>query len=146
MLAHIVCDGVARNEPATLSRAHYALLRERVGFQGVAVTDDLEMAPIRVRVGVPTAAVRAVAAGADLLTIAHTANFARESARRMAARAAEDEAFRARLDEAAGRVRALRERAASMAATRATDTVNALLREVTARTPRPARRYRDPTR
>lgn len=146
MVAHIVCDGVARNEPATLSRAHYAMLRDRVGFQGVAVTDDLEMAPIRVGVGVPTAAVRALGAGADLVTVAHTVNFARESARRIALRATEDEGYRARLTEAAGRVRALRERAVSMPATRATDSVTALLREVSARTPRPAGRYRDPTR
>ena len=146
MVAHIVCDGVARNEPATLSPAHYAMLRGPVGFSGVAVTDDLEMAPIRLRVGVAAAAERAVAAGADLVTIAHTANFARQSAQRMAARAAEDTVFRARLEEAAGRVRALQTRAVTMPAAPAADTVGALLREVIARTPRPARRYRDPTR
>jgi beta-N-acetylhexosaminidase len=146
MLAHIVFDGIAPREPATLSPAHYALLRGPVGFQGVAVTDDLEMAPIRVGVGVAVAAERAVAAGADLVTIAHTPGFARSASLRLASRAARDPAFRARLEEAAGRVRALRTRAAEMPAAPSGESVTALLREVAARTPRPARRYRDPTR
>jgi len=146
MLAHIIFDGIAPREPATLSPAHYALLRGPVGFQGVAVTDDLEMAPIRVGVGVAVAAERAVAAGADLVTIAHTPGFARAASIRMATRAARDSVFRQRLEEAAGRVRALRTRAAAMPADPSRESVTALLREVAARTPRPARRYRDPTR
>lgn len=144
MLAHIVFDAIAPRTPATLSPAHYAMLRERVGFHGVAVTDDLEMAPIRVGVGVPLAAERALEAGADLVTIAHTPGYARLATIRIARRAEGDPAFRARLEEAAGRVRAMRTRAASMPAPPSAESVPALIREVTARTPRPTRRYRDP--
>lgn len=110
------------------------------------MTDDLEMAPIRAGVGVPVAAERALAAGADLVTIAHTPGYARLAAQRIARRAARDDAFRTRLDEAARRVRALRERAVSMSAAPAGDEVGALIREVNARARGASRRYRDPTR
>lgn len=146
MLAHIVFDAIAPREPATLSPAHYDLLRRYVGFQGVALTDDLEMAPIRVGVGVPAAAERAIAAGADLVTIAHTPGYARLAALSVARRAERDPAFRARLDEAVGRVRAMRARAAAAPATPNAEGVAALLREVAARATRPSRRYRDPIR
>ena len=51
---------------------------------------------------------RAVAAGNDLVTVAHSPMLADQARRAMALRAASDEVFRARLEQAAGRVRALR--------------------------------------
>src|SRR5207247_1272924 len=77
-------------------------------FQGVAITDDLEMAPIRDTWGVGPAAVRAVAAGNDLVTIAHSPLLAEEARQAIAARAAEDSVFLARVREANERVSILR--------------------------------------
>jgi beta-N-acetylhexosaminidase len=69
MTAHIVVpawDAV----PATLSRRILTgLLREELGFDGLAITDGLEMAAVRGTVGLASGAVRAVAAGADLLCV-----------------------------------------------------------------------------
>lgn len=111
MLAHVVYSGVDAERPATLSRAiAHGVLRERLGFQGVAISDDLEMSAIRARWGVTAGAMRSMEAGCDLLLIAHTPGLALETARNMARRAADDAPFRARLEEAAGRVRAMRAR------------------------------------
>src|SRR2546428_11694580 len=56
--------------PATLSRATLTgLLRGELGFDGPVVTDDLRMGAIEQRWGLETAAVTALAAGADILLI-----------------------------------------------------------------------------
>jgi beta-N-acetylhexosaminidase len=56
--------------PATMSRALTTeLLRGELGFQGIAITDDLADPPITALTSIPSAAVRAVQAGADLLYI-----------------------------------------------------------------------------
>jgi beta-N-acetylhexosaminidase len=69
MTAHIVVPGLDRSgDPATLSAAVLTgLLRGRLGFQGVIITDSLSMAGPRVRYGPAEVPVRAVAAGADQL-------------------------------------------------------------------------------
>ncbi|HET6399915.1 MAG TPA: glycoside hydrolase family 3 N-terminal domain-containing protein [Candidatus Kapabacteria bacterium] len=57
-----------RNIPATLSHAlTTTLLRERLGFEGIVVTDALEMHAITHHFGSEEAAVRALQAGADVL-------------------------------------------------------------------------------
>ena len=58
--------------PATLSRRILTgLLREELGFDGLVVTDALEMRAMSGGVGVEEAAVQALAAGADALCIGH---------------------------------------------------------------------------
>ncbi|MHB8142272.1 MAG: glycoside hydrolase family 3 protein [Thermoleophilia bacterium] len=57
--------------PASLSRPIITdLLRNQLGFQGVIITDDLEMGAISIEPG--EAAVSAIAAGADMVMFAHT--------------------------------------------------------------------------
>ncbi|KAA2301035.1 glycoside hydrolase, partial [Clostridioides difficile] len=48
------------------------LLREEMGFEGIIITDCLEMHAISKPYGVAEAAVRAVEAGADLILVSHT--------------------------------------------------------------------------
>ncbi|MBW5445016.1 beta-N-acetylhexosaminidase [Cohnella sp. CFH 77786] len=73
MTAHVVFpafeeDGV----PATLSRRILTgLLREQLGFEGVIVTDCLEMNAISETIGVARGAVQAIQAGADLVLVSH---------------------------------------------------------------------------
>ena len=69
MTAHIVVPRLdpSRN-PATMSKTVLGgLLRGRLGFQGVIITDSLQMAGATVKFGPQEAAVRAVVAGADML-------------------------------------------------------------------------------
>jgi len=73
MSAHIVIPWLTGGLPATLSRAALdGLLRGRLGFRGVVVTDCLEMQAIAAHFSPSEASVRAVAAGADLLMWSHT--------------------------------------------------------------------------
>lgn len=59
--------------PASLSHEVInGLLRGRLGFDGVAVTDDLEMGAISDRQKIGDAVVRACVAGADLLLVCHS--------------------------------------------------------------------------
>jgi beta-N-acetylhexosaminidase len=96
--------------PATFSRPIVTdYLRGQVGFPGVVVSDDLEMGAITETCPIGEAAVRAAAAGHDLLLICHT-----EGAQRVAAQALVD-AYRSgarprrELEAAVERVRRLRE-------------------------------------
>ncbi|MEV0155127.1 glycoside hydrolase family 3 N-terminal domain-containing protein [Micromonospora sp. NPDC050686] len=71
MTAHIRVPALTGDGPATFSRAVLVdLLRAEYGFTGVVITDALEMKGAAVAAGgVGPAAVRALAAGADLLCI-----------------------------------------------------------------------------
>jgi beta-N-acetylhexosaminidase len=70
MIAHVAVPALEpdADTPATLSPAVVTgLLRERMGFQGVVVTDALEMAGATSRGSYGEVAVRAIEAGCDLL-------------------------------------------------------------------------------
>jgi beta-N-acetylhexosaminidase len=71
MTAHIRVPALTGDDPATFSRfALTDVLRGEYGFSGVIVTDALEMRGAALAAGgIPQAAVRALAAGADLLCI-----------------------------------------------------------------------------
>jgi beta-N-acetylhexosaminidase len=72
MTAHIAAPQWG-DAPATLNPQVLGRLRES-GFDGVIVTDALDMAAIRESVGIGGGAVRALAAGADLLCIGNPTN------------------------------------------------------------------------
>ena len=70
MVGHLVVRAVDPRTPATLSPAVVGgLLRERLGFGGLVVSDALEMGAIAGTVTLPVAAERAVAAGIDQLVL-----------------------------------------------------------------------------
>ena len=73
MTAHIVYAALDDRRPATLSPpVLQGLLRGELGFDGLILTDCLEMAAIAARYAPEDYAVAAVEAGADLLLISHT--------------------------------------------------------------------------
>jgi beta-N-acetylhexosaminidase len=66
MTAHVLVPSLDERRPATLSRAIVqALLREELGYEGVILSDDLEMKAVSARLPVPVAAVQAIQAGCD---------------------------------------------------------------------------------
>jgi beta-N-acetylhexosaminidase len=70
MTSHVVVEAVDADRPATLSPVVLAgLLRRDLGFDGLVVTDALDMAGASSERGIPGAAVASLAAGADLLCI-----------------------------------------------------------------------------
>lgn len=72
MTAHIVVPAWG-DQPATLNPRVLGMLRDW-GFEGVIITDALDMAAIRETVGIGGGAARALAAGADLLCIGNPTN------------------------------------------------------------------------
>jgi beta-N-acetylhexosaminidase len=71
MTAHVVYPALDRERPATVSPAILQdLLRRRLGFEGVVVTDDLKMQGIRDEYDLLEGGVAAVEAGCDLLLTA----------------------------------------------------------------------------
>jgi beta-N-acetylhexosaminidase len=70
MVGHLVVSAVDPANPATLSPAVVGgLLRDRMGFQGLVVSDALEMGALAETVPLPVAAERALAAGVDQLVL-----------------------------------------------------------------------------
>jgi len=67
MSAHIVVASVDAERPATLSPDVLGLLRSELGFDGIVVSDALDMAGASAGRGIAAAAVAALAAGCDLL-------------------------------------------------------------------------------
>jgi beta-N-acetylhexosaminidase len=70
MTAHVVVSAFDESQPATLSPAIVGgLLREELGFDGLIVSDDLEMRAIADRYPPDRAAALAIAAGCDCLLV-----------------------------------------------------------------------------
>ncbi|NLU78740.1 glycoside hydrolase family 3 protein [Micromonospora sp. HNM0581] len=70
MTGHLLVPALDPDLPATLSgRVLGGLLREEMGFDGVVVTDAVEMGAVAGRYGLAGAAVRALAAGADAICV-----------------------------------------------------------------------------
>lgn len=66
MTAHILIPALDEDRPATLSRGIVAgILRDELHYDGVVLSDDLEMRAIAARYEVPEAAVLALEAGCD---------------------------------------------------------------------------------
>ena len=67
LVSHNIVTCLDPELPASLSPASYQVLREELGFEGVAMTDDLDMDAVQKYVEEGTAPVMALQAGADLV-------------------------------------------------------------------------------
>jgi len=124
MTAHVVFAALDAERPATLSRAVVTgLLRERLGYPGVIVSDDLDMKAIASTMGADVAAVAAIRAGCDALLLCRDRDnqlLAEEGLRRATESDAE---LRQRIGESAARVRAMKQAHARAAARPALDVI-----------------------
>jgi beta-N-acetylhexosaminidase len=111
MTAHIVVSSLDPVYPATLSSAIIqGLLRDEMGYNGVVVSDCLEMKAVADMFEIEELVERSLMAGVDLFLICHTEEKWRRARKHLLARAAEDEKVAARITESAARVRALKQR------------------------------------
>ena len=79
MTAHIIYPALDPDYPATLSKKVLTgLLREKLGYENLIITDDMGMRAISDRWGAGEAAVRAVTAGADLVLVGRGGDTASE--------------------------------------------------------------------
>ncbi|CAN5701640.1 beta-N-acetylhexosaminidase [soil metagenome] len=73
MTAHVIFRALDAEYPATMSKPVLdGLLRKEFGFEGVIISDDLEMKAIADHYGVANAIVRGANAGVDLFLVCHT--------------------------------------------------------------------------
>ena len=109
MSAHVRFDTLDPAVPATLSKAVMTdLLRGELGFEGAIISDDLEMKAVADAWGVVPSGVRAIEAGCDILLVCSDLDAAYATRDALAARAAVDDAFAARLQDACERALTLR--------------------------------------
>ena len=108
MLSHASYPALDPRRIASQSRPIVTdLLREKLGFGGVIVTDSLEAEAVLARSGVAAAAERSIRAGADLILMTGSASW-NDVFPHLLAVARRDEAFRQRIRESAARVLALK--------------------------------------
>lgn len=111
MTAHVLYPKLDPNEPATLSkRIITALLREGLGFKGVVVTDDLEMAAISDTHGPGAAAVKAIEAGADLILFCRDEDKQREALEAVANAVKHKKISEARIEQSLLRILQMKEK------------------------------------
>lgn len=117
MTAHVVFPAVEPdpNTPATLSAPVLTgLLRQELGYDGLIITDCMEMKAISDNVGVAEAAIRTILAGTDLVLISHTRERQVEAIQAVREAIASGRIPAERVEQALRRVRAARERLAAM--------------------------------
>jgi beta-N-acetylhexosaminidase len=112
MTAHIAAPALSGDDtPATLStRVLDGVLRQELGFDGLVLTDELEMHAIDRRYGVGRAAVLAVKAGADMVLIPWRVEKKTEVWEALLLAVQSEELPRARLDQAVRRILAAKAR------------------------------------
>jgi beta-glucosidase-like glycosyl hydrolase len=110
MAAHVECPQLdPAGTPATLSAPILRnVLRDELGFQGVVVSDALEMQGVAGDFDAATSAVRSLQAGCDLLLRCDDIGHAHEAVQGIQAALDSGELSEARLDEAVARVDRLR--------------------------------------
>jgi beta-N-acetylhexosaminidase len=81
MTAHIINKNIDSEYPATLSPLFIqSILREKLGFNGIVVSDDMQMGAITEHYGFDEAIIRAINAGCDLLIISNNGKIYDEQA------------------------------------------------------------------
>jgi len=109
MSAHVLYPALDPEFPATASRKILTgLLRQQMGFNGVIITDDLEMGAVVRHSTIDQAVINALNAGADMLLVCHKIDLAL-AARDACVRAIESGIIsQSRVEDAAQRIAALK--------------------------------------
>lgn len=106
MISHAAFPVVTGDRtPASLSSKWISeILRQRIGYRNLTVSDDLEMGAVRAAGSVGEAAVTHIRAGGDLALVCHREEYIREAYARLTAAVASDSRFGKRAAESIKRV------------------------------------------
>jgi beta-N-acetylhexosaminidase len=112
MTAHILIPALDEEKPATLSPAVVTdLLKRKLGYGGLILSDDLEMRAISGRYGIPEATVLAVGAGCDAVLMCGASQEPQAAALEALIKAVEGGSLPlARVEDAMARHRRVKER------------------------------------
>lgn len=111
MTAHVIFEPFDSHYPATMSRPTLdGILRDRMGFEGVVISDDLEMKAIADHFGLEEAVVRGILAGVDLFLVCHTPELQHRAIDYLVDAVRRGDVPRSRLEQAHARVQSLMSR------------------------------------
>jgi beta-N-acetylhexosaminidase len=97
--------------PASLSRKWISgVLRKKIGYRGLIVSDDLEMGGVLEAAPIEQAAVRHIAAGGDLCLICRVEEYVTRSFEALREQSQRDPSFRRRVQESVARVAACKKK------------------------------------
>ena len=113
MVAHSAYPDVTKDAtPASISKKWMAdILRKKIGYKGLVISDDLEMGGVQKAVSVEEAARRTIDAGADIFLVCHNEEFVWRSYEAVLTTAEKDKKFAKRVAEASKRVIAFKKKA-----------------------------------
>jgi len=116
MVSHAAFPEVTHDRtPASLSKVWITdILRKRLGYKNLIVSDDLEMGGVLSAAPVGEAAVEFVKAGGDLCLVCHREDYILQAEEELIKTAERDSKFARRVAEAAWRVQAFKRKSATM--------------------------------
>jgi beta-N-acetylhexosaminidase len=112
LVGHAAYPGVTRDRtPASLSRKWITeVLRRKVGYRGLVISDDLEMGAVLKTAPIKRAAVQHIRAGGDLALICHVEDHVVRAYEALVREAEKDRAFARRCQESIARVLAFKKK------------------------------------
>ena len=116
LISHANYPAVTKEKfPASLSKKWITdVLRRRIGYKGVIVSDDLEMGGVLKASPIDEAAVEFVRAGGDLCLICHQQEFVEQAFETMQRTFERDAAFRRRVTESSKKIAAFKRKHAKL--------------------------------
>jgi len=116
LVGHASYSALPRHDvPASLSeRWIMEILRRKIGYRGLVISDDLEMGGVLQAAPIEDAALGHIAAGGDLCLICRRQDYIESAYERLLREAERDPAFGRRALESAARVRAFKKNSAAM--------------------------------
>lgn len=116
LISHANYPAVTKdNLPASLSKKWITdVLRKRIGYKGLIVSDDLEMGGVLKAAPIDEAALEFVRAGGDLCLICHQQDFVEQAFETMQRTFERDAAFRRRVVESAKKIEAFKRKHAKL--------------------------------
>jgi beta-N-acetylhexosaminidase len=112
MISHAAYPHVTHDRrPASLSKVWITdVLRKRIGFRNLIVSDDLEMGGVLAAAPVGEAAVQHIRAGGDLCLVCHREDYITQAYEALLSTTARDAKFARQAEEAAARVLAFKKK------------------------------------
>jgi beta-N-acetylhexosaminidase len=116
MVAHAAYPQVTGDRtPASISKKWLAnILRKKIGYKGLILSDDLEMGGVLAAASIEDAAVETIRAGADIFLVCHKEELVRRAYEAVVRTAERDRRFRKQVEKAAARVMRFKARSAAL--------------------------------
>jgi beta-N-acetylhexosaminidase len=105
MVAHAAYPQIKGRTPASISPFWiFTILKKRVGFEGLVISDDMEMGGVLTQVSIEEAAVKAVLAGTDIIEICRDPSLILRAYEALLSEAERSAAFRRRIESSFRRI------------------------------------------